>query len=153
MIHQTGFLTLTLTHRLFSWFVSGLTTLGNYLDETIPDNPDLPVARRMTSNAPTTMTTTTVHMALALAVLPSTSRKIISMAASLIVAEMRKMTALIVVMALMKKKVAVEKNATLDRGKTTFVKVVTGPEPKLTAASSIDLSICFRLTNRSWRRP
>ena len=83
-------------------------------------------------------------MALALAVRPSTSRKMISIAASLIFAETRNRTALIVVMARMKKKVAVEKKATLDRGNTIRVKVVTGPAPRLTAASSTDLSICFR---------
>jgi hypothetical protein len=77
-------------------------------------------------------------MAFALAVRPSMSRKMISIAANFTFAEIRKMTALMVVMALIKKKVMLEKKAVLVRGKTTRVKLVMGLAPKLTAASSID---------------
>jgi len=99
----------------------------------------------MATSIPTTRRMMIVHIALALAVRPSMSRKMISMAANFTLAEMRKMTALMVVIALIKKKAILEKKAVRVRGKTTRVKVVMGLAPRLTAASSIDLSICFRL--------
>ena len=99
----------------------------------------------MAKSIPTTITIIIVHIALALAVRPSISRKIISIAANFTFAEMRKMTALIVVMALIKKKAILEKKAVFVRGNTTRVNVLIGFAPRLTAASSIDLSICFRL--------
>ena len=111
----------------------------------IPFNPPLPVTNRMATSIPTTMRMIIVHIAFALAVRPSMSRKMISIAANFTFAEMRKMTALMVVIALIKKKAILEKKAVRVRGKTTRVKEVMGSAPRLTAASSIDLSICFRL--------
>jgi hypothetical protein len=111
----------------------------------IPFNPAFPVINLMTASIPTTRIMMIVHIALALAVRPSISKKMISMAANFTFAEIKKMTALIVVMALIKKKAILEKKAVRVRGKTTRVKVLTGFAPRLTAASSIDLSICFRL--------
>ena len=99
----------------------------------------------MATSIPTTRRMMIVHIAFALAVRPSMSRKMISIAASFTFAEMRKMTALMVVIALIKKKAILEKKAVLVRGNTTWVKEVMGLAPRLTAASSIDLSICFRL--------
>ena len=111
----------------------------------IPFNPAFPVTNLIARSIPTTMKIMIVHIAFALAVRPSMSRKMISIAASFTFAEIRKMTALMVVMDLIKKKAILEKKAVLVRGNTTRVKVVMGLAPRLTAASSIDLSTCFRL--------
>lgn len=68
-----------------------------------PAKPLLPAKSFKTTNMPTTIAMTQVVMALALAVQPSLSNWMISIAARWTVALTRKITALIVVIALMKK--------------------------------------------------
>jgi hypothetical protein len=89
------------------------------VEELIPFRPDFPVASLITSSIATTIKMRMVHMALALAVRPSMSRKMISIAASFTFADTRKMTALIVVIAHMKKKIIDEKKAVFVKVKTT----------------------------------
>jgi hypothetical protein len=115
------------------------------MEVLIPFKPVFPVSSLIATSIPITTTMMIVHIAFALAVRPSISRKMISIAASFTLAEMRKITALIVVMALIKKNEIFEKKAVRVRGKTTWENVVIGLAPRLTAASSMDLSICFRL--------